>query len=96
MSTIKHTKGVNDARRGKLFTKLTKEIIVAVKQGGADPDANFSCAWPCSAPRTKTFRVIRSIGRSNGHPAKAQTVRRWSRRPTRATAPAGSESSSRC
>ena len=33
-SSIKHQKGVTDARRGQLFTKLTREIIVAVRQGG--------------------------------------------------------------
>ena len=40
-STIKHQKASTDARRGQLFTKLTKEIIVAAKQGGGDTDSNF-------------------------------------------------------
>ncbi len=40
-SSIKHQKGVTDARRGQLFTKLTREIIVAVRQGGSNPDANY-------------------------------------------------------
>ena len=40
-SSIKHQKAVTDARRGQLFTKLTKEIIVAAREGGADPDMNF-------------------------------------------------------
>ena len=40
-SSIKHQKGVADARRGQLFTKLTREIIVAVRQGGSNPEANF-------------------------------------------------------
>jgi len=39
-STIKRKKGANDARRGKLFTKLIKEITVAASEGGGDPDAN--------------------------------------------------------
>ena len=39
-SSIKHQKGVADARRGKLFTKLTREIIVAVREGGASPETN--------------------------------------------------------
>ncbi len=38
---IKHAKAITDQRRGKLFTKLAREIIVAAKQGGGDPDANF-------------------------------------------------------
>ncbi|MGB8490084.1 MAG: YebC/PmpR family DNA-binding transcriptional regulator [Bacteroidales bacterium] len=39
-STIKRKKGVNDARRGKIFTKVIKEIIIAAKEGGGDPDTN--------------------------------------------------------
>ncbi|MCL2520631.1 MAG: YebC/PmpR family DNA-binding transcriptional regulator [Spirochaetaceae bacterium] len=39
-STIKHKKGAADAKRGKIFTKLIKEITVAAKNGGGDPDSN--------------------------------------------------------
>ena len=39
-STIKHKKGAADAKRGKVFTKLIKEITVAAKLGGGDPDGN--------------------------------------------------------
>ena len=39
-STIKRKKGANDAKRGKLFTKLIKEITVAASVGGTDPEAN--------------------------------------------------------
>lgn len=39
-STIKHKKGAADAKRGKIFTKLIKEITVAAKIGGADPNGN--------------------------------------------------------
>jgi YebC/PmpR family DNA-binding regulatory protein len=38
---IKRQKGVNDARRGALFTRLAREIMIAAKQGGGDPAANF-------------------------------------------------------
>lgn len=41
-STIKNKKGKLDAQRGKIFTKMTRDIIVAVRSGGgADPDGNF-------------------------------------------------------
>lgn len=40
-SQIKRQKGVADIKRGALFTKLAREIIVAAKQGGGDPDGNF-------------------------------------------------------
>lgn len=39
-STIKHKKGAADAKRGKIFSKLIKEITVAARMGGADPEAN--------------------------------------------------------
>lgn len=39
-ATIKHKKGVADAKRGQKFTKLIKEITIAAKMGGADPDSN--------------------------------------------------------
>lgn len=39
--SIKHQKGVADAKRGQLFTKLTREIIIAAREGGSNADANF-------------------------------------------------------
>jgi YebC/PmpR family DNA-binding regulatory protein len=39
-ASIKHKKGAADAKRGKLFTKIIKEIIVTARSGGGDPDAN--------------------------------------------------------
>ncbi len=39
-STIKHKKGAADAKRGQVFTKIIKEITVAAKLGGGDPDGN--------------------------------------------------------
>jgi YebC/PmpR family DNA-binding regulatory protein len=40
-SSIKHAKAITDARRGKVFTKLAKEIIVVARGGGGDPESNF-------------------------------------------------------
>jgi len=39
-STIKRKKGALDAKRGKIFTKLIKEITISTKEGGADPETN--------------------------------------------------------
>jgi len=39
--SIKHQKGVADARRGQLFTKLTREIIMVAREGGGNPEMNF-------------------------------------------------------
>ncbi len=41
-ATIKHKKGAADAKRGKLFSKLAKEIMVVARQGGGDPSANIT------------------------------------------------------
>ncbi|MCG2769323.1 MAG: YebC/PmpR family DNA-binding transcriptional regulator [Chloroflexota bacterium] len=40
-STIKHKKGAADAKRGALFTKLGRELTIAAREGGGDPDTNF-------------------------------------------------------
>ena len=40
-STIKHKKGAADAKRGQLFTKLSREITVAAREGSPDPEMNF-------------------------------------------------------
>ena len=41
-SSIKHKKGAADAKRGKLFSKLSRAIIVAAREGGGDPDGNLA------------------------------------------------------
>jgi len=41
-ANIKHQKAKEDARRGKLFTKLAREIEIAAREGGGDPEVNFS------------------------------------------------------
>jgi len=40
-STIKRQKGANDAKRGAMFTKVAREVMVAARAGGGDPDANY-------------------------------------------------------
>lgn len=40
-ATIKRTKSANDAKRGQLFTRLGREIMIAVREGGPDPESNF-------------------------------------------------------
>ena len=39
-STIKHAKGIADAKRGQMFTKFIKEISIAARMGGGDPNSN--------------------------------------------------------
>lgn len=54
-SSIKHKKGTTDAKRGKLFTKLIKEITVAARMGGGDPDANPRLRTAIATARTENM-----------------------------------------
>ena len=64
-ATIKHKKGAADAKRGKLFAKLIKQVEVAARQGGGDPDANptlrtmFQKARDNSVPLDTIARAVK-------------------------------------
>jgi len=68
-SSIKHQKGVADARRGQLFTKLTRDIIMAVRQGGSNPEANFLLRLAIQRARDNNMpmdNIERAIKRGSG------------------------------
>ena len=68
-SSIKHQKGVADARRGQLFTKLTREIIVVVRQGGSNSDTNFRLRLAIQKARDNNMpleNIERAIKRGSG------------------------------
>ena len=71
-STIKRKKGAADAKRGKIFTKLIKEIVVAVKAGGPDPDSNPKLrnailnAKSNSMPKDNITRAIKKAAGEDG------------------------------
>jgi YebC/PmpR family DNA-binding regulatory protein len=68
-STIKRKKGAADARRGQLFTKLTREITVAAKEGGGDPDTNFRLRLAVQRARTENMpldNIQRAIQKGTG------------------------------
>ena len=64
-ATIKHRKGAADAKRGKLFAKLIKQVEVAARQGGGDPDSNptlrtmFQKARDSSVPLDTIERAVK-------------------------------------
>ncbi len=64
-STIKHAKGIADAKRGQLFTKFIKEISIAAKMGGGDPNSNprlrtaIMKAKAASMPKDNIERAIK-------------------------------------
>ncbi|MBA7614327.1 putative transcriptional regulatory protein [subsurface metagenome] len=69
-SQIKRQKGVADARRGQLFTKLAREIIVAVREGGPSPEANFRLRLVVQKARDNNMpldNIERAIKRGSGH-----------------------------
>lgn len=68
-STIKRKKGANDAQRAKIFTKIAREIIVAVKAGGPDPDNNSSLKDAISKGRAANMpndNIQRTIKKAAG------------------------------
>jgi YebC/PmpR family DNA-binding regulatory protein len=74
-ATIKRQKGANDAKRGQLFTKLSKAITIAVRQGGGapDPDSNFRLRLAIEAARAANMpkeNIERAIQRASGKQAE--------------------------
>lgn len=69
-STIKHKKGKADAARAKVFTQISKEIFVAVRQSGPDPTANFRlrlCIQKAKAANMPMDNVNRAIQKASGN-----------------------------
>jgi len=68
-ANIKHRKDRQDKARGKIFTKLGREIAVAVKAGGADPASNFrlkEVVFKCKAANMPNDNIDRSIKKAAG------------------------------
>ena len=67
--SIRFKKGIVDARRGKLFSKLAKEIIIAAKMGGGDPDANPRLRTAVANARAVSMpndNITRAVKRGTG------------------------------
>jgi YebC/PmpR family DNA-binding regulatory protein len=68
-ATIKHKKGALDAKRGKIFTRLIKEITIAARQGGGDPDSNPRLRGAVAAAKAENMpadNIKRAIQRGTG------------------------------
>jgi YebC/PmpR family DNA-binding regulatory protein len=68
-SSIKHKKGAADAKRGKLFSKLSRAIIVAAREGGPDPTGNLALANAIEKARSYSMpkdNIERAIARGSG------------------------------
>ena len=68
-SSIKHKKGAADAKRGKLFSKLARAIIVAAREGGGDPSANLALQNAIEKARSYSMpkdNIERAVARGAG------------------------------
>ena len=68
-SSIKHKKTATDAKRGRIFTKLIKEITVAARMGGGDPDANPRLRTAIQAAKSENMpkdNIDRAIKKGTG------------------------------
>ena len=74
-SQIKRQKGAADVKRGNLFTKAAREIVIAAKEGGPDPDANFRLRLAMDRARSVNMpkdSIQRAIERGSGGGEGAQ------------------------
>jgi YebC/PmpR family DNA-binding regulatory protein len=68
-STIKRKKGAADAKRGAIFTRLTRELVLAAREGGGDPDSNFRLRLAVDKARSENMpkdNIERAIKRGTG------------------------------
>jgi len=68
-ATIKHKKGALDAKRGKIFTRLIKEITIAARAGGGDPDGNPRLRSAIAAAKAENMpadNIKRAVQRGTG------------------------------
>jgi YebC/PmpR family DNA-binding regulatory protein len=74
-SQIKRQKGANDAKRGAVFTKLAREITIAARAGGGDPDANYRLRLAIEKARSENMpaeNIKRAIEKAAGGAAAEQ------------------------
>ncbi|MQA74622.1 MAG: YebC/PmpR family DNA-binding transcriptional regulator [Solirubrobacterales bacterium] len=78
-ASIKHKKAATDAKRGQLFTKLARAITVAAREGGGDPDANFTLAAAVEKAKGYSMpkdNIQRAIDRGAGGPDGGAEIER--------------------
>lgn len=76
-STIKHKKAQTDARRGAIYTKLAREIQIATREGGGDPEMNFGLRLAIDRAKTANMpssNIERAIKRGTGDDKDAATM----------------------
>jgi len=75
-ATIKRKKGAADAKRGQVFTRLTREIVMAAREGGADVDSNFGLRLAIERARGQNMpkeNIERAVKRGTGESKEGNT-----------------------
>ena len=75
-STIKRKKGAADAKRGAIFTRLTRELVLAAREGGGDPESNFRLRLAIDKARGENMpkdNIERAIKRGTGEDKEGST-----------------------
>lgn len=75
-ATIKRKKGATDAKRGQVFTRLTREIVMAAREGGGDAESNFSLRLAVERARAQNMpkeNIERAIKRGTGESKEGNT-----------------------
>lgn len=68
-ATIRRKKGAADAKKGQIFTRLAREIVIAAREGGGDPDSNIRLAYAVDKARSQNMpkdNIERAIKRGTG------------------------------
>ena len=68
-ATIRRKKGAQDAKRGQIFTRLAREIVIAAREGGGDPESNIRLAYAVDKARSQNMpkdNIERAIKRGTG------------------------------
>ncbi|MGD0610779.1 MAG: YebC/PmpR family DNA-binding transcriptional regulator [Anaerolineales bacterium] len=76
-ATIRRKKGAADAKRGQIFTRLAREIVMAAREGGGDPDSNFRLALAIEKARGGNMpkdNIERAIRRGTGEDKEGGTL----------------------
>lgn len=76
-ATIRRKKGAADAKRGQLFTRLSREIVIAAREGGGDPDTNVRLALAVQRARANNMpkdRIERAIKRGTGEDKEGNAI----------------------
>ncbi len=76
-ATIKRKKGAADAKKGQIFTRLAREIVLAARSGGGDPDSNVGLALAIERARAQNMpkdNIERAIRRGTGDDKEGSTI----------------------